>query len=74
MPFVIFMLYFLLQRKFILEVLGNGTVEAYGRDDLYDVFGAIKHFHKAKTCKSGVLFAAQTAHACGISQSPTSPR
>ena len=39
------------RRQFILEVLGDGAIEKYGRDDLHDVFLAIKPVSLVKACK-----------------------
>lgn len=38
--------------QYILEVLGDGAIERYGRDDLYDVFRAIMPFGLFKACES----------------------
>ena len=37
--------------QFILEVLGDGAIEKYGREDLYDVFLANEEFNFVKACK-----------------------
>ena len=37
--------------QFILEVLGDGAIEKYGRDDLYDVFLATEEWNFVKACK-----------------------
>ena len=39
------------RRQFILEVLGDGAIEKYGRDDLYDVFLTTEQWNFVKACK-----------------------
>lgn len=53
------------RRQSILEVLDDGSVEKYGRDDLYDVFLAIKPFGLIKACKWGAMFVSQNADIFG---------
>lgn len=48
---VVFMFPLLPPPKFILGVLSDDAIETYGRDDLYDVFRAIKEFSQIKACK-----------------------
>ena len=38
------------QWQFILEVLGDGAIEQYGREDLYEVFLATISWKGLKAC------------------------
>lgn len=73
MLFALSMRSFLPQRKSILEVLGDSSVETYGRDDLYEVFRAIKKFSQVKACKWSEVLSPHTANFGGTSRPPTSP-
>lgn len=40
------------KKKYIVDVLGDTAIEQYGREDLHDVFQAIKPFGLFKACES----------------------
>lgn len=53
------------RRQLIMEVLGDGAIEKYGRDDLYEVVLDIKPFSLIKACKWSLLSVSQDADLCG---------
>lgn len=67
------MVFSLRRRQFVLEVFDDGAIEKYGRDDLHEVFLAIKPFSLIKACKWSLLFVSQKADLCTTAD-PLPPR